>query len=238
MQVTARAAPPNPTSTEAQNQAAERNAANSEAKGTNKDVDALRQGARLKAALKNAQNARSETDAKLIESTVQNRPGKPATALRGAKDSVSFSNELNLRLSQDILNSEIGRRIDKLFEEHGVDLDEHVDEDMSVKATSDRIADFALGQFDVYKKQHADLDEETVKKKFETEIRAAVNSGYDEAVKILKGMQVTQDVLDISKQTIDAVHKRFDDFFGEKSESEEQAAAGQELVEKSPKIAA
>ncbi len=86
--------------------------------------------------------------------------------------------------------------------------------DTSAEGTSSRIADFAIGLFGLYKQQNPDMGEEEALVEYESLIKGAVNSGYQEALHVLSGLGVNdQNILDTAQDTINMTFKKLDNFF-------------------------
>lgn len=136
-------------------------------------------------------------------------------AASGARtDRINISAESTIRLSNKILETEVGKQLEAAFEKYGIDLKDATGIDFSAEATAGRIADFATGMLGIYRDQNPDLSESELIDRFESTIRGAVDEGYAQAMQILGAMELPNGGAgDLGKQTIDLVHKRFDDFF-------------------------
>jgi len=98
--------------------------------------------------------------------------------------------------------------------------------DTSVEGTSSRIADFAVGLFGLYKQQNPDMSEEEALVEYESLIKGAVGSGYQEALHVLSGLGVNdQKILDTAQETINMTFQKLDNFFNAKREELAQAQA-------------
>lgn len=138
---------------------------------------------------------------------------------------VDLSPEAVSALAQKTLETEVGEQLSAAFAEAGVDLSEGVGQDWSVEATAQRIVDFSTGLYGVFREQHADLSEEEAKELFEQTLRDAVDTGYGQAVQVLQGMSMSDDILGQAEATITRVHELFDDYFKEEDAEGVQASA-------------
>lgn len=143
---------------------------------------------------------------------------------------VDLSPEATAAITQHMLETEVGKKIAAAFDAAGVDLSQAAGKDWSVDATAQRIVDFSTGLFGTFRDQHADLSDEEALDLFEETLRGAVDKGYGEALEVLQGMQVSDDVLDRAEQTIGRVHTLFDDFFKAQREALAQSAEGSEAA--------
>lgn len=85
--------------------------------------------------------------------------------------------------------------------------------DTSPEATAGRIADFALGFFDKYAKQHGLADDEAGRQQFADFIGGAIGQGIDEARGILSALQVLDgDTSSKIDQTASIIQQRLSDF--------------------------
>jgi hypothetical protein len=98
--------------------------------------------------------------------------------------------------------------------------------DTSPEATADRIANFAIGMYSIYKKQNPDMEETDRLEKYDKMIRRAINKGFREAAAILKGVNaMTRPVEKNILETYDLVQKRLDDFFDQAKADAAQSQA-------------
>lgn len=85
--------------------------------------------------------------------------------------------------------------------------------DISPEATAGRIADFALGFFDVYRERYADLGDDEARQQFATFIGRAIGQGIEEARGILGALQALNPEVDNKIETIaDLIQQRLNDF--------------------------
>jgi len=132
------------------------------------------------------------------------------------EDFVSLSPQAQIKLTEDMLRTSIGKQLGAKFEELGIDLSKHVDEDQSVDAVSSRIVDFATGLFGAWRAQNKELSEDELRTSFEEKIRGAIDDGYEQAAKLLGGFdEYGEDTRKLGEATIAEVHRKLDDFFAE-----------------------
>jgi hypothetical protein len=85
--------------------------------------------------------------------------------------------------------------------------------DTSPEATATRIADFALGAYEQWRENHADLSETDAKNQFVEFIGGAINQGIEEAKGILTSLNALNDAI---SQDIDTtrglIQTRLEDF--------------------------
>ncbi len=85
--------------------------------------------------------------------------------------------------------------------------------DTSAEATAGRIADFALGFFEAWRKNHADLGDDDARKQFASFIGAAIKQGIDEASGILTALNaLTPQNTSLIQNIASIVQQRLDDF--------------------------
>jgi len=85
--------------------------------------------------------------------------------------------------------------------------------DTSPEATANRIADFALGVFGVWRKNHDELAEEDARKQFASFIGGAIQQGIQEARGILTALNALNGEVDTNINTTwDIIQQRLSDF--------------------------
>lgn len=149
----------------------------------------------------------------------------PAIALQGAMDTVSINPEAGLYLSQEVLETEIGKKVSELFEKAGVKLSDAVGIDFSPKATATRIFDFSTGMLGIWRAQNPNLSEEELMDSFEKTIRGAVDDGYSQAMNILEGMGLADAARGTAEETMSLLDQMFDHFFGTSDEDKAAVSA-------------
>lgn len=124
-------------------------------------------------------------DSLVIESTLQSQSD---TSQSSSTDTVNTSFE-DLYKSLSVAAKEV---IDKLNEILKKDLPNGIQslspEQVTPEATADRIVQGATAFFDLYSRQHPNLEGEELLSSFMDTIRGGIKSGYDDAVEILKGV--------------------------------------------------
>ncbi|MCP4445964.1 MAG: hypothetical protein GY811_11555 [Myxococcales bacterium] len=116
-------------------------------------------------------------------------------------------------LSQGKIEEMLHARLAKTLEAQGVDLSEHQGLDYSPDAVSQRIVDYSISLYGVFREQNTSLSENEAMNKFESTIRGAVDNGFDDAMDILEGVGLSDDVLNMGRDTKAQIDSRFDDFF-------------------------
>ena len=87
--------------------------------------------------------------------------------------------------------------------------------DTSPEATANRIADFALGAFSAWQKNHADLDEQGAREEFALFIGGAIQQGIGEARGILTALDALSPEVDSNiNRTWEIIQERLNDFVG------------------------
>lgn len=139
------------------------------------------------------------------------------------RDRLHLSPEATQKYGQAQLQEHILGKLKEQLAAAGVDFDAAAGLDWSPDATAQRIFGFATGLMGIFRDQNPELSETELIDKFESTVRGAVDDGYSQAIGILQGLSVGDDVLTTAQTTIDKVHSLFDDFFaglrGEQSEA-------------------
>jgi len=130
-----------------------------------------------------------------------------------AMDKVDLSQGLSAKYIQDMLLTEVGKKISGVLEKEGIDLSQYANQDFSPEATSQRIFDFTTGFFEMYKSRHKDESEEEVINGFEKLVRSSTQKGYEEAMGILAGAGFGSEETGIAGQTMSLLGQKFDDYF-------------------------
>ena len=87
--------------------------------------------------------------------------------------------------------------------------------DTSAEATGNRIADFALGAFDKWAKNHSGLADEDARQQFADFIGGAIQQGISEARGILGALNALTGEVDTNiNSTWDVIQNRLNDFIG------------------------
>jgi hypothetical protein len=161
------------------------------------------------------------TNAPLRKSGSDNPPGAitPSPLHPAGTDSVQISAKVQAKQLQDALLSEIGKRIDAVLGEAGVDLREAAGLDWSAEATAERIFSFAIASFGAFVDRHQELTEEERITRFESLIRGAVDAGARDAMAVLTSAGVEDQTRPLAEETMALVHQKFDKFFDEQREA-------------------
>lgn len=138
---------------------------------------------------------------------------KDVEARTERKDRIHLSPEATQKYGQAKLQEHILGKLKEQLAAAGVDFDAAAGLDWSPDATAQRIFGFATGLMGIFRDQNPELSESEVIDKFESTVRGAVDEGYSQAIGILQGLNVGDEVLDTAQTTIDKVHTLFDDFF-------------------------
>ena len=128
-------------------------------------------------------------------------------------DVVELSPEAIGSISQTRIEEMLREKLAETLEAEGIDLSEHQGLDYSPDAVAHRIVDFSISLYGVFRDQNATLSEHDAMAKFETTIRTAVGSGFDDAMKSLESIGLPDEVLATSHETKAQIDSRFDDFF-------------------------
>lgn len=131
----------------------------------------------------------------------------------GAAAHIDISGEVQAKQLQDALLSEIGKKIDAVLGDAGVDLRDAAGMDWSAEATADRIFNFAAASFETFAERHDELTPEEQLDQFESLIRGAVDSGAQDAMAILVSAGYEDETRPLAERTMELVHEKFDDFF-------------------------
>lgn len=129
------------------------------------------------------------------------------------RDRIKLSHEATQQYGLSQLQEHILGKIKSQMEAAGVDFDVASQLDWSPDATAQRIFGFASGLLGVFRDQNPELSEEELLDKFESVVRGGVDEGYGQAIEILQGLNVGEEVLNTAQTTIEKVHGLFDDFF-------------------------
>ena len=102
---------------------------------------------------------------------------------------------------QTSLLGETGKKVQALFDKHGVELPSTEGIDWSADATAQRIFDFASSFVELHKQQNPDMDEAEAIDTYETIIRGAVDKGVGEALEMLEGGGFLEHSVDLARET-------------------------------------
>lgn len=119
------------------------------------------------------------------DTAASQRPGQPQDVLDVGRKTLTIEDV------QRILRERISEKIRSAMEEVWQSRDLRPDaapDDSSAEATAGRIADFAEMGFELWRKNHQDLDEDTARKTYSEFIGKAVNQGIKEARQIFEAL--------------------------------------------------
>jgi len=137
------------------------------------------------------------------------RSTAPASILEFSSGKVNSKQSINMVLERayDKLRGVVGDARAALGIPEGAVLD------TSNEATANRIADFALGAFDKYRKNHAELSDDEAKAQFVEFIGAAIEEGVNQARDILSALSsLTPEVDKNINSILDIIRQRLDAF--------------------------
>jgi hypothetical protein len=92
--------------------------------------------------------------------------------------------------------------------------------DMSAEATAGRIADFAEGGFQIWRTNHADMEEDTARKTYAEFIGKAVNQGIKEARQVFEALEALQGKTSDFVDTVERLVNERLEAFGKPREAE------------------
>lgn len=128
-------------------------------------------------------------------------------------DKIDLSKGLSLERINSLLTTEIGKKVDRMLAEAGIDLGAAAGLDWSPEATAGRIFDMTTGLFEIWRSQHPEQSEEELTDSFENVIRTSVDKGASEAIAILGAGGIDDGVISVAKDTMSILHEKYDDFF-------------------------
>lgn len=135
----------------------------------------------------------------------------------GVRDILDFGSGTRLAMG-DSMNVVLERAMEKLRSvvadaRAELGIPEGAAVDTSAEATAMRIADFALGAFEAFRRNHDELGDSEAREAFVAFIGAAINQGIEEARGILTALTVLSPEVDSNISTIaDFVKSRLDAF--------------------------
>jgi hypothetical protein len=143
------------------------------------------------------------------------RSGVSGSSQARSSDRLALSVDAANQHMQTSLLGETGKKVQALFDKHGVELPSTEGIDWSADATAQRIFDFASSFVELHKQQNPDMDEAEAIDTYETIIRGAVDKGVGEALEMLEGGGFLEHSVDLARETQSLVHEKFDAFFAE-----------------------
>ncbi len=128
-------------------------------------------------------------------------------------DIVELSPKAMESISQARIEEMMQAKLAEILEAEGIDLSDHEGIDYAPDAVAHRIVDFSISLYGVFREQNASLSENDAMAKFESTIRGAVDSGFDDAMGILQDVGIPKEALETGHETKSLIDSRFDDFF-------------------------
>lgn len=165
-----------------------------------------------------AYQSNSFTLLKRTATAPQDAPKEGQTAIRDILD-IGKGDPIGTIQSMNIV---VERAMDKLRAvvsdaRNALGIPEDAQIDTSPEATASRIADFALGAFDKWLKQHPGLADDDARQQFASFIGGAIQQGISEARGILNGLNALNPEVDGSiNKTWDVIQGRLNDFVANK----------------------
>ncbi|MCE1172405.1 MAG: DUF5610 domain-containing protein [Azovibrio sp.] len=146
------------------------------------------------------------------------RQSQQASNVRIMEASMSVSIKAGDDSMALLFRSAIDRINEVLAPEQGPDaIQNAMGQDNSPEATAGRILSLSTGFYEAYAAQHPGEDPETLASNFVDLIRGGFEKGFNEAVDILKGLQVFQGEVESGvMKTYELVQKGLDDFLAGK----------------------
>ena len=145
------------------------------------------------------------------------------------EDRVSLSTGVSLERIQSLLQTEIGKKVDAMFRDAGIDAETTAGLDWSPEATSERIFDMTTGLFGVWREQHKEMSEAELIDSFENVIRTSVDKGADQAIALIGEAGFGEQTRDVTDKTMTRLHEKYDDYFAGLRESLNSSEADQDL---------
>ena len=172
---------------------------------------------RVKSPPKSHETAKNQLNRDILDSVeLSGGKQKAEKSLAGnSVDRVDLSQSMSIEDVNRLLVTEVGRKVEKMFEEAGIDPVSVADTDWSPEATAERIFRGTTGLFEIWRAQHKDMSETELIDSFEEVLRASVDQGAQEAIGLIeaRGFENEENVLDTAKETMSLVHEKFDSYF-------------------------
>lgn len=143
-------------------------------------------------------------------------------------DRVDLTGEVSAEWIYEVLSNEIGKKVDAMLGEQGIEPLSMADLDLSPEATAGRIFDFTTAFYGMYRAQNEEMTEEEAIAGFEELMRGAVDKGAAQAMSILESYSLNGDpAVNAAKETMSILHGMYDDFFAELREGLAKAEEGE-----------
>jgi hypothetical protein len=128
-------------------------------------------------------------------------------------DTVDLRTGMDIQKIQQILTTEIGKKVDKMMADAGIDITDAAGLDWSPEAVSGRIFDMTTGLFGVWRDQHSKMSENELIDSFEKVIRNSVDKGYMEASAVISANGLGEQSSEVGGRTMSLLHERYNTYF-------------------------
>lgn len=141
-------------------------------------------------------------------------------------DKINLSVGMSIDDVNRLMMSEVGKKVEAMFEEAGIDPAAVAETDWSPEATAERIFRSTTGLFEIWKSQNKEMSEEELIDSFESVLRKSVDQGANEAIGLIeaRGFEKEESVVSTARETVSLVHNKFDDYFESLRTGLEEAA--------------
>jgi hypothetical protein len=128
-------------------------------------------------------------------------------------DPIELSTGMDIQKIQQILTTEIGKKVDKMISDAGIDITAAAGLDWSPEAVSGRIFDMTTSMFGIFRGQQSKMSEIELIDSFEKVLRNSVNQGYKEASAVIASNGLGEQASEIGSRTMELLHERYDAYF-------------------------
>ena len=173
----------------------------------------------------NATNSNPSYPPKTKENEAARAPERDYAAPKSAVDRVAISRETRLKLVQEALVGEVGKKVAKALDGAGIELTAYADQDFSAQATAQRIFDFTTGFYSAYREKHKGQSEDEINAGFEKLVRGSVQKGFEQAMGILAAAGFSSEETKVAHETLSLLNAKFDDYFASLKHGSETAKA-------------
>lgn len=154
----------------------------------------------------------------------KNSPSKVVNTI----DMVNLSVGLSIDEVNRMMVSEVGKRVNAMFEEAGIEPTDIANTDWSSDATATRIFEGTTNMFEIWRSQNKDMEEAELIDSFEEVLRKSVDMGASEAIGLIEGRGFDDEVVGTAQETMSLVHSKFDEYFGNLRSALEQEDSPQQ----------
>ena len=137
-----------------------------------------------------------------------------------AVDTSRLSDGLSAEFIQRALTTEVGKQVQAMLDTQGIDVASLAGRDFSPEAVAERVFDFTTGLQGAFAAQRPEMSGEEARDAFESTLRDAVQSGYQEAMDMLPDIEGVEDVRATAEETMSLLDKLYDAFFAVDEASE------------------